>query len=218
MDSVSDRWGSLRNAALLCDGGADTGARSPQTSDGVVLVVDDDKEFAETVKLWLERDWEVILAFDGDEVLEKYGPHVDVVLLDRRMPTMSGDEALEKLREQEGDARIAMVTAVDPGWDIVEMDFDTYVSKPVGEDEIRETVRTLFSRAQYAREIQALFALSSKLAMLESRDTAEELDDDERYHRMEDELDRLRHQSQDKLAELEGEEFEEVLQIIEDET
>lgn len=216
MDSEDCMSGPPRQWALVSDGGADTGSGPSQVDNGVVLVVDDDEEFAETVKLWLEREWNVILASDGDEAVEQYGPHVDVVLLDRRMPTMPGDEALRKIREQEGDARIAMVTAVDPRWDIVEMDFDTYLTKPVGEDEITDTVHELFSRAQYAREIQSLFALSSKIGMLQSQYPSEELDGDDRYQRLEDEFDRVHQQSQTKLADLDGDEFEEILQLVEE--
>jgi DNA-binding response OmpR family regulator len=36
------------------------------------------------------------------------------VLLDRRMPGLSGDNALNRIREREYDCRVAMVTAVDP--------------------------------------------------------------------------------------------------------
>lgn len=214
MDSNGYASDSSRQRRPVCDGGTNTESRSSR--HGVVLVVDDDEEFAKTMELWLEDEWEVVRAVDGEEAVEKFGPHVDVVLLDRRMPTMSGDEALQEIREQEGDARIAMVTAVDPDWDIVEMDFDTYVTKPVGEDDVTETVRTLFSRAQYAREIQALFALGSKLGLLRSRYPPDELDGDERYQRLEEEFDRLHQQSRSKLAALDENEFVEILQLVEE--
>lgn len=201
---------------LVCDGGAESDARETSERSGVVLVADDDVAFAEAVELWLSREWEVVLATDGHETVEKYGPHVDVVLLDRRMPTMSGDEALPKLRAQEGEARIAMMTAVDPDWDIVEMDFDMYLTKPLNQDELLGAVEKLFARAQYAREVQALFSLSSKIGTLQSRYSADELEADQRYQRLEDELDRLHGQSRSQLTGLDGDEFKELMQIVDE--
>jgi len=190
--------------------------RTATERDGVVLVADDDEAFAETVALYLESDWDVVLAHDGDEAVEAYGPHVDVVLLDRRMPTVSGDEALSELREQDGEARIAMMTAVDPDLDIVDMDFDMYLTKPVDRDELVGAVEDLSTRATYARELQALFSLGSKLAALHSRHAADELEADERYQRLQDEFSRLHEASHDELESLDPAEFEELLQLVDE--
>jgi len=199
------------------DGGSTDEAESPSgDSDGVVLVVDDDEEFAETVALYLDTTWDVRLAHDGDEAVEAFGPHVDVVLLDRRMPTMSGDEALPELREQDGEARIAMMTAVDPDLDIADMDFDMYLTKPIGRDELLGAVDDLQSRTTYARELQALFSLSSKLGVLNARYSMDELEDDERYQRLQTEFARLHEQSHDELRSLNPKEFEELLQVIDE--
>jgi len=56
---------------------------------------------------------------------------VDAVLLDRRMPDVHGDEVLARLREEGCDCPVIMTTAVDPGMDILEMDFEDYLCKPV---------------------------------------------------------------------------------------
>jgi CheY-like chemotaxis protein len=195
------------------DGGEPEEAGS---KDGVVLVVDDDVDFAETAQFCLRDEWDVRLAHDGREAIERYGPHVDVVLLDRRMPVMAGDEALERLRDMEGSARIAMMTAVNADWDVVEMDFDMYLTKPLGQSDLREAVEELFSRAQYAREMRALFSLSSKLALLRSRYPEEQLEDDHRYRRLEDEFERLQRETRAEVGSLDDDEFREMLQVVED--
>lgn len=205
-----------RGSDLSPDGGAVTGADDAEASGRVVLVVDDETQFAESVALWLEPVWDVIVANDGDEAVEKFGPHVDVVLLDRRMPSMSGDEALERIREQDGDARIAMMTAVTPDWDIVDMDFDCYLEKPVSREEVVETADELFARTEYARELQALFSLASKIGLLRSRYPESELREDERFQRLEAELQRVQEQSESMLADVDGEEFAELLQVVTD--
>lgn len=62
-----------------------------------------------------------ILVVDDEPVIDE---DVDVVLHDCRMPDRSGGQTLERIREQGYDCRVAMVTAVDLDFDIVEMDFE----------------------------------------------------------------------------------------------
>ncbi|MFB6073351.1 MAG: response regulator [Halobacterium sp.] len=207
-----------RAADAAPDGGAAADASNPEPGDseGVVLVVDDDEEFAETVRLWFEPEWTTILAHDGDEAVDAYGPHVDVVLLDRRMPSMSGGEALERIREQDGDARVAILTAVGPDWDIVDMDFDMYLEKPLTREDVVDAVEELSERATYVREVQALYSLSTKLALLQDRFAADDLRDDDRYQRLLEEFDRLYEQTADRIEELDDTRFRELMQVVDE--
>ncbi|MFC7199685.1 response regulator [Halospeciosus flavus] len=208
------RSGGGASGGPLSDGGG--GSAETTTDGGHVLVVDDDEAFANTVKLWLEAAWDVTLAHDGDEAVEQYGPHIDVVLLDRRMPTMAGDEALPKIREQEGDACIAMMTAVDPEWDIVEMDFDMYLTKPLDREDLIDAVEELFTWTRYARETRALFKLSSKIGTLEKRYSEEELQGDERYEKLIAERERIQQTAREEMNELSPQELKEFMQLIDD--
>lgn len=110
---------------------------------GTVLLVDDAEDVVEMYALDLGDEYAVRRAYGGEEALAKVDESVDVVLLDRRMPNRSGDEVLEEIRERELGVRVAMVTAVDPDFDITAMDFDAYVTKPVSGETIRETVEKL---------------------------------------------------------------------------
>jgi len=65
---------------------------------------------------------------------------VDLTLLDRHMPGMSGDEVLEELNNHDYDGRVVMVTAIDPGFDVLDMPFDDYLCKPVDREDIREVI------------------------------------------------------------------------------
>ncbi|MGB9985915.1 response regulator [Salarchaeum japonicum] len=188
------------------------GENDPHT----VLVVDDEGEFADSVALWLREHWTVEVATGGEDALDAYSPDVDAVLLDRRMPRMSGDEVLHEIRERDGAARVAMMTAVQPDWDIVEMEFDLYVKKPVTKEEVIETTQKLLSRAEYARELQALFALSEKVGALRAKYSARELENDERFQRLQDELERVQAKANDRLGDLDEDEFTELMTLIED--
>lgn len=161
------------------------------TNDDVILVVDDEADFAESVALWFRDRWTVLVSTDGTQAVEQYGPHVDVVLLDRRMPTVSGDEVLPELRAQPGDACIAMMSAVEPGWDIVDLDFDAYLQKPVRREEAVETVEELLRRREYGRDGRELLALGEKLSALRAKYSVDGLADDARYQQLCEEFHQL---------------------------
>jgi DNA-binding response OmpR family regulator len=137
--------------------------------DATVLVVDDDADLAETYALWLRDYVDVHTAYDGTEALDVLAEHdVDVVRLDRRMPSRSGDALLAAMRDTGSDQRVAMITAVDPALDVVEMPFDDYLVKPVDHDDVLSTVELLLALADHADAFREYFSLESKLAALEA--------------------------------------------------
>ncbi|WP_323676719.1 bacterio-opsin activator domain-containing protein [Halorubellus sp. PRR65] len=146
----------------------------------VVLVVDDDEDLAETCEYWLDAGQYVPrVANSGEEALEAMSEDVDAVLLDRRMPTLSGDEVLEELRERGFDVPVAMMTAVAPDTDIVDMPFDDYLVKPVSQDDILEAVDEMLARSSFDEDVREYFAMSSTEEALSARETEELRDADE---------------------------------------
>ena len=89
-----------------------------------VLIVDDEERVADTYDLRLRDDYDTRVAYDGETALELVDEDTDVVLLDRRMPELSGDEVLEEIRNRGLDVRVVLLTAVDPDFEIVEMECD----------------------------------------------------------------------------------------------
>ena len=146
-----------------------------------VLVVDDKPDVADTYAIWLRESYEVRTAYDGYEALDRLDADVDVVLLDRRMPGLHGDEVLESIRSRSSDCRIAMVTAVEPDFDIIEMGFDTYLVKPVFGDELHATIEQLLTRASYEDGVREYFSLASKRAVLDDEKVDRELADHDEY-------------------------------------
>lgn len=114
-------------------------------SDTCVLVVEDDTELRQMYREWLADEYAVRTAADGPETLETFDADVDVVLLDRNLPNTTGEKLLPHFRNYEGECEIALVTAVEPDWDILEMDFDAYVTKPVREPNLLDLVDALCS-------------------------------------------------------------------------
>ncbi|TYT63422.1 HalX domain-containing protein [Natrialba swarupiae] len=161
-------------------------------SDGLeVLVVDDEARLADLFATWLETEWSVDTAYDGEEALEKMAESIEVVLLDRRMPGLSGDDVLEAIRDDGYDCRVVMVTAVDPDFDIIEMGFDDYLVKPVSKDELLGIVEEVSGRSEYESDILEYYALVSKKALLESEKADRVLANNEEYQQLRERIEEL---------------------------
>ena len=159
------------------------------TDPATVLIVDDERDVADAYAAQLSSRYDVETAYSGAEALSVLTPAVDVVLLDRRMPQVDGRDVLSAIRDRELDARIAMVTAVDPGFDIIDMPFDDYVVKPATRSDLVETVERLVTVAAYETRIRDYYALSSEYAALRASKTDAELADNEEFQELAARLD-----------------------------
>lgn len=151
-----------------------------------VLVVDDEKRSADTYANVLAAEYDTRTAYGGEEALELVERvEFDVLLLDRRMPDVSGDEVLEGIQRLGIDCRIALVTAVNPDFDIVEMGIDDYVVKPVGKENLRETVERLLALDEYDERQRELSSLKVKRNVLEVEKSNAELAESDEFTRLE---------------------------------
>lgn len=77
-----------------------------------ILLVDDEKEFVETLAERLRtRDFDVTTAFSGDEALEKLNEYnFDVTILDVKMPGMDGIDALREIKKLKPLTEVLMLT------------------------------------------------------------------------------------------------------------
>jgi two-component system response regulator VicR len=114
-----------------------------------VLVVDDEPDTLELVKLVLESGgFTTILAKNGKEalgIIEDSKP--DAVLLDIMMPDMDGWEVFRKIKERYEDIPIAILTAkaqnIDRLLGLHVLKVDDYITKPFGKNELIDRVRKL---------------------------------------------------------------------------
>jgi DNA-binding response OmpR family regulator len=176
-----------------------------------VLIVEDERALAQLYASWLDDDYEVETALDGEAALEAYDGSEDVVLLDRRMPETSGDRVLEHIRDAGDDCRVAMVSAVTPDFDIYDMGFDDYLVKPVSREEFRDLVERMLRVSDYDEGLRRHFALSSKLALLRSHRSEVELRESEEYAALRAELDELDRELTEQVAEMAVEDIGAVL-------
>jgi len=154
-----------------------------------ILVVDDEEGLADLYAIWLRDSYTVRTAYNGEEAVDSLDERVDAVLLDRRMPDIHGDEVLERLRERGFSAPVIMVTAVDPGLDIVELDIDDYLTKPVTRTQLTRIIENLRVQSRYGDDNRReLESISNKMETLEDEASIEELTDTEAYRRLESDL------------------------------
>ncbi|PSQ00768.1 DNA-binding protein [Halobacteriales archaeon QS_5_70_17] len=176
--------------------------RPDREDPATVLVVDDEERVVEAFELWLAEDYRVETATGGEAALAAIDESVDAVLLDRQMPGLSGDELLERFRETGYDCPVAMVTGKDPDFDIVDMPFDEYVSKPVDGDDVRAAVDRLLRIDGYDRRLNELYAVAQKRATLEAEKSGDELADSEEYARLRERQAELRMAVDERVAEM----------------
>ena len=154
------------------------------TDTPTVLIVDDEQEVADVYAFRLKRSYDVRTAYGGQQAVDAVDDNVDVVLLDRRMPEMSGDEVLEEIRADGYDCRVIMTTAVEPEFEIIEMPFDDYLCKPIEQATLTEALDKQLTAKQYDATVSDLFRATSKLSVLEAQRTAEELEDSAEYQQL----------------------------------
>lgn len=189
-----------------------TGDDSPSGDRPVVLAVDDEARVVQAFELWLGDDYRFETATSGREALEQMHSGIDVVLLDRHMPGLSGAEVLDSIREDGYDCQVAMVTAVDPDFDIVEMPFDHYVSKPVDETELREVIEELLGLDGYGQTVHELYSVTQKIATLEAEKPRQTLEKDERYQELIERREELQQQADDFVTGRSTAEFEDLFE------
>ena len=150
-----------------------------------VLVVDDERKVADAYTLRLQDRYSVETAYGGEEALELIDSETDVVLLDRRMPGLSGDEVLRTVRDRRVDCRVIILTAVDPGFDILDMPFNDYLCKPVDRENLFDAIDQQLRVIAYEL-LTEYFELASKRAVLRAELPEAKLQDSEQYRTVED--------------------------------
>ncbi len=129
-----------------------------------VLLVDDDKNICELIKLYLDKEnFESVLAYDGKIALSLFEKEqFDLVLLDVMLPGKNGFEICKDIRKK-SDCPIIMLTAKDESFDKIkglELGADDYIVKPFEMKEVMARIKAVLRRCKAK---QADSAFSAKL-------------------------------------------------------
>jgi len=117
-----------------------------------ILVVDDEPDLIESVRLGFELQWreiELLEAGTGEAALDRVEQdHPDIVLLDIGLPDTDGFEVLRQIRAF-SDVPVVMLTARDDAMDKVkglELGADDYITKPFNHLELMARVKAVLRR------------------------------------------------------------------------
>jgi CheY-like chemotaxis protein len=120
------------------------------TSNKRILIVDDEVDIARFFKLALERAGFIVEIFnDPVKSLSNYRAGVyDLLLLDIRMPQMSGFELYDKIKEIDDDVNVCFITAFEEYFNEFKKRFprsdktEWFIRKPVGMEELISRVKS----------------------------------------------------------------------------
>ena len=121
------------------------------TSNGKILVVDDDKNICELLRLYIEKDgFQVVIANDGKRALEMFrAEQPDLIMLDIMLPELDGWQGCREIRK-ESQCPIIMLTAKGEVFDKVlglELGADDYVVKPFDAKEVVARIKAVLRRS-----------------------------------------------------------------------
>jgi len=130
-----------------------------------ILVVDDEKNIRRTLRMVLEGSgFNTIEASSAEECLEQLDSNeVDLVILDVRLPKMSGIEALAKIRDEPETRRLPVLmvsghASVAEAVQAVQLGATDFFEKPLDRDRVLVTVRNALQTWQLQREVEQLRA------------------------------------------------------------
>jgi DNA-binding NtrC family response regulator len=130
-----------------------------------ILVVDDEKNIRRTLRMVLEGSgFNTLEASSAEQCLETLESNeVDLVILDVRLPKMSGIEALEKIRNRPGTRKLPVLmvsghASLAEAVQAVQLGATDFFEKPLDRDRVLLTVRNALTTWQLQREVERLRA------------------------------------------------------------
>jgi signal transduction histidine kinase len=186
--SGSDEWLSnlYRRAELFPAIGQRPAPKPDQTAKPVALsgrkpvalVADDEPDMQHFLKTELERDYDLIVATDGVQALEKTELFLpDVVLLDMMMPEMDGLDVCKALRAREATAGIPVILLTaradeETKYDALQMGANDFLAKPFSATELHARIKNLVDSHDYQRKLSKQNqALTSAIEQIKETET-----------------------------------------------
>lgn len=122
-----------------------------------ILAVDDESSVLEAYRLILEEEYTLLTAQNGEEALKILSQeHIDLVLLDLKLPGMGGLEILERLKQIDENIDVIVITAVNDVSSAVKsikLGAYDYFTKPFDVDKLLTTIQRVFERQALLKEV-----------------------------------------------------------------
>jgi DNA-binding NtrC family response regulator len=127
-----------------------------------VLVIDDDEGMRDTIAAIFKRDYRILRASSGEAgLLVLHREHVDLVLLDVRLPGISGFDVLKIMRENYSVVEVIIISAIseiETAVQAMKHGAYHYITKDFDYDTMRSLVRNALERQDLNRQVLTLSA------------------------------------------------------------
>jgi two-component system alkaline phosphatase synthesis response regulator PhoP len=123
-----------------------------------LLVVDDERDIVDLIRYNLAKEgYDVTVAYNGREALEKVSEQPDMILLDLMMPVLDGFETCRRLKADPKTATIPIVFLTARVGEVdevvgLELGADDYIQKPISPRKLVARVKALFRRSDSTKE------------------------------------------------------------------
>jgi len=125
-----------------------------------LLIVDDEPGARESLEVILEDDYHVLSVGSGQEALKTLQQKpINLILLDVNMPDMDGLTVLRKIKEQDEEIDVIMVSALNQARkavDAIKLGAYDYITKPYEPEDILSTVNRVISKQKLYKELDFL--------------------------------------------------------------
>jgi DNA-binding NtrC family response regulator len=125
-----------------------------------ILIVDDEPGARQSLEVILEDDYQVLTGQSGEEAFEILQKEpIDLILLDVHMPEMDGLEVLRRIKEQDEEIDVIMVSALNlarKAVDAIKLGAYDYITKPYEPEDILSTVARVISKRKLYKELDFL--------------------------------------------------------------
>lgn len=131
-----------------------------------ILIVDDDKYFVDEISDSL-MDYEITKAYNGDDALAalKKPNLIDLVILDYKMPGMTGIEALKRIKKIDPDIGIIILTgnsSLDVAISALKAHADDYIEKPINGEKLLIAIEDLLKKKERKKNETDFFGIMGK--------------------------------------------------------
>src|SRR5580693_7502926 len=127
-----------------------------------ILIVDDDEGIRDTLTAILKRDYRMLRAGSGEAALPMLNKEdVDLILLDVRLPGISGFEVLRIVKENYSLVEVVMISAIteiETAVQAIKHGAYHYITKDFDYDQLRSLVRNASERQDLNRQVMTLSA------------------------------------------------------------
>lgn len=183
-----------------------------ETPTKTVLLVTAEQRTAERYAEWLAPQYRTRPADNRQDALDAIDDDTVVVVLGQNLHDTSPQEFLNQSRTAGYDGKVAVVADCQPNIPVIESEVDSFLRAPISESTLLATVDKLVRRIRYENCLDQYASLAMKRAKWETHNPTQELQANERYDALLEDLTRLEAELDGLLSTFEDEDFQAVFQ------